>query len=173
MENEVWMRGQIPEIPILLQPVVHALLQVNEDVQKLITDDLEPYIWIKPFSIASIAFHLQHIVGVTDRMMTYSKGKGLIQAQFEYLASEGKFDEKITIQILKQNLEDTILYSIDEIRKIDPLTLTEERFLGRKQIPTTQVGLLFHSAEHAQRHYGQLLVTVKTIKGLLMTGSIH
>lgn len=173
MENEVWMRGQIPEIPILLQPVVHALLQVNEDVQKLITDGLEPYIWIKPFSIASIAFHLQHIVGVTDRMMTYSKSKGLSQAQFDYLASEGKFDEKITIQILKQNLEDTIFYSIDEIRKIDPLTLTEERFLGRKQIPTTQLGLLFHAAEHAQRHYGQLLVTVKTIKGLLMTGSIH
>ena len=44
-------------------------------------------------------------------------------------------------------------------------TLTDERFVGRKKLPTTLIGLLFHAAEHSQRHVGQLLVTVSVVKG--------
>ena len=42
--------------------------------------------------------------------------------------------------------------------------LTEERFVGRKKLPSTVIGLLFHAAEHGQRHVGQLLVTVSVLK---------
>src|SRR5581483_4427112 len=37
--------------------------------------------------------------------------------------------------------------------------LTQERGVGRARIPSTVLGLLFHAAEHIQRHNGQLLVT--------------
>jgi uncharacterized damage-inducible protein DinB len=36
--------------------------------------------------------------------------------------------------------------------------------VGRKQTPSTVVGLLFHAAEHTMRHTGQLLVTVRVLK---------
>ena len=42
-------------------------------------------------------------------------------------------------------------------------TLTERRTIGRKEIPTTVEGLLFHAAEHAQRHIWQLLVTARIL----------
>jgi len=35
--------------------------------------------------------------------------------------------------------------------------------VGRKRIPSNVIGLLFHTAEHTQRHTGQLLVTVKVL----------
>jgi uncharacterized damage-inducible protein DinB len=38
------------------------------------------------------------------------------------------------------------------------------RPVGRARIPSTVLGLLFHAAEHAQRHTGQLLVTVRVLK---------
>jgi hypothetical protein len=44
---------------------------------------------------------------------------------------------------------------------IDPATLTEPRTVGRKHLPTTLIGLLFHLAEHAQRHTGELIITAK------------
>lgn len=44
---------------------------------------------------------------------------------------------------------------------MQPHTLTEPRAVGRKQLPSTVMGLLFHAAEHVQRHVGQLLVTVR------------
>ena len=49
------------------------------------------------------------------------------------------------------------------LKRIDPAILTEYRAVGRKQLPSTVIGLLFHAAEHLQRHNGQLLVTVRML----------
>jgi uncharacterized damage-inducible protein DinB len=47
------------------------------------------------------------------------------------------------------------------IRALDPATLAEPRAVGRKQLPTTVIGLLVHIAEHTQRHVGQALSAAK------------
>jgi uncharacterized damage-inducible protein DinB len=36
--------------------------------------------------------------------------------------------------------------------------------VGRAKLPSTVLGLLFHAAEHTQRHVGQLLVTAKVVR---------
>jgi len=54
--------------------------------------------------------------------------------------------------------------ALTQIKQTDPALLTETRTVGRKQIPTTVVGLIFHAAEHTMRHTGQLLVTVAILK---------
>jgi uncharacterized damage-inducible protein DinB len=51
--------------------------------------------------------------------------------------------------------------ALAELRTIDERTLTEPRTVGRGKLPSTVLGLLFHSAEHVQRHVGQLLVTIR------------
>ena len=177
MENqqnlEVWMRGPIEGISAILQPVAHALLQVKEDIPKLFNSEDDQYIWIKPFGMASSAFHVLHIIGVIDRMFTYAAGKSLSEKQFEYLDKENSPNQDISVDEMLDNLNHAVERAINDLKAIDDITLTEERFIGRKMIPTTQLGLLFHAAEHAQRHYGQLLVTIKTVRGLFQQGSIH
>jgi hypothetical protein len=42
-------------------------------------------------------------------------------------------------------------------------TLDEPRRVGRAGLPSTVRGLLFHSAEHAQRHAGQIVTTAKIV----------
>lgn len=163
-ELEVWMRGPIPAVPDLLQGIAHALLQVNEDIQKLDDSKINKFLWEKPFGMASIAFHMQHIAGVTDRMLTYSQGESLSEKQFEELRLEGILNDEIQVSYLKEKLSNSIHNFVEQLKKIDSNTLTQVRFLGRKKIPTTQIGLLFHAAEHAQRHYGQLLSTVKILQ---------
>lgn len=161
---EVWMRGPIAGIPNLLQPIAHTLLQVEEDILKYTQQLSAEHLWVKPYGNASIGFHLQHIKGVIDRMFTYAENKALTTAQFEYLHKEGIPHEDLSIESLIKNLQQQIEHSVGKLASIDPKTLTQERFLGRKRIPTTLMGLLFHAAEHAQRHVGQLLVTVRCIK---------
>ena len=39
----------------------------------------------------------------------------------------------------------------------------EAREVGRKRLPTTVLGLLFHAAEHTQRHAGQVATTVRMV----------
>lgn len=41
--------------------------------------------------------------------------------------------------------------------------LTETGRVGRKRIPSSVSGLLFHAAEHTMRHTGQSLVTVRVL----------
>lgn len=165
MENvEVWMRGPIAGIPDLLQPVAHALLQAEEDILKY-TQQLSPeQLWARPCGNASIGFHLLHIRGVIDRMFTYAAGSSLSPEQFDYLHNEGVVDTEVGVATLVENLHGQLEQALQALAGIDPATLTEVRFLGRKRIPTTLIGLLFHAAEHAQRHVGQLLVTARCLK---------
>ncbi len=158
---EVWMRGPIANIPSLLQPVAHALLQVEEDIQAVLESVSEQQIWERPREIASIAFHVQHIVGVVDRMFTYARGLALSEAQFAYLKNEGKQTGGIDKDQLLRELREGMERALVELRSTDMQQLGETRYLGRQQIPTTLIGLLFHAAEHSQRHFGQLLVTEK------------
>ncbi|MDF2475030.1 MAG: metal-dependent hydrolase [Sphingobacterium sp.] len=165
MENlEVWMRGPIAGIPDLLQPVAHALMQVGEDTAKY-TQQLSPeQLWARPCGNASVGFHLLHMSGVIDRMFTYAAGQSLSAEQLDYLRQESIVDMELDVATLVQNLQLQIKKALQILAAVDPGTLTEERFLGRKRIPTTLIGLLFHAAEHAQRHVGQLLVTARCLK---------
>lgn len=86
---EVWLQGPIADVFPLLQPVAHALLQAQEEINELMYDFPENKLWEKPAGAASPAFHLQHIVGVLDRLFTYAKGKQLTDEQLKYLSEEG------------------------------------------------------------------------------------
>nr|WP_134088000.1 DinB family protein [Olivibacter sp. XZL3] len=160
---EVWMRGPIAGVPPLLQPVAHALLQAKEELTKLLTDFPDERLWDRPAGVASVAFHIQHITGVIDRMFTYAKQQPLSDAQFRYLQGEGIKNELLNTVTLLEQLTLRISEAVDELKAIPEETLTEERGIGRKKIPTTCMGLLFHAAEHTQRHVGQTLVTAKII----------
>ena len=35
---EVWLRGPLPDVPALLQPAAHALLQAREEINELLKD---------------------------------------------------------------------------------------------------------------------------------------
>jgi uncharacterized damage-inducible protein DinB len=160
---EVWLRGPIPGIPALVQPVAHALLQAQEEIHAMLNNFTESKLWERPAGVASVGFHLQHLTGVLDRLFTYAGGQQLSPQQLQYLKAEGVAAENISISSLLKALDTQIDTSLEKLKHIDPSTLTDARGVGRKQLPSTVLGLLFHAAEHTMRHTGQLLVTVRVI----------
>lgn len=162
-QPEVWLRGPLPEFPVLLQPIAFALLQAQEDVNKMMLGFPDRLLFERPGGAASPAFHLQHLSGVLNRMFTYAEGKPLSEKQLEWLDQEGKSGHN-SAENLVQVFNDQIETFLQKLQQIDINTLTEPRIVGRKQLPSTVFGLLFHAAEHTQRHVGQLLVTVKVLK---------
>ncbi|MEC3964023.1 DinB family protein [Flagellimonas halotolerans] len=163
--QEYWLSGPIPEVPALLQPAAHALLQSVREVKEYLSGFPENKLWEKPFGRASVGFHLKHLTGVLDRLLTYAKEETLTDAQFQYLKNEGNGENAPTSQQLIADFETKVGQALDCFKTIPETTLTNERFVGRKKLPTTVIGLLFHAAEHSQRHVGQLLVTVSVLKG--------
>ena len=158
---EVWLRGSLPDIPPLLQPVAHALLQAGEEVDAVMAGFPEEKLWERPGGVASGGFHLQHLTGVLDRLFTYARGEALDEGQLQALAAEGKSDTALRSADLIARFHSQVDWALEQLRATDERTLTEYRSVGRAQLPSTVLGLLVHAAEHTQRHVGQLLVTVR------------
>jgi uncharacterized damage-inducible protein DinB len=161
---EVWQRGPVDGVPALLQPVAHALLQAVEDVDKEMRSFPSGLLWNKPGGVASVGFHLKHMKGVVDRIFTYAKGETLNDVQMQHLRGETVQSDVDSALTLVDDLGKQVAAAIDQLRTTDVNTLTDKRGVGRKQIPTTVIGLLFHAAEHIQRHVGQLIVTARVLK---------
>ena len=193
---ERWLDGPVNGIPGLLQPVAHALLQAAKEVTRTMNDFPEALLWQELAGMASPGFHLQHMAGVLDRLFTYARGEMLTEEQMAYLKAEGKppespyvlpvledavaFSEDV-LEMLGENsaqsnmlvnhLRQRVNLCLQQLAAVDPGSLTEFRGVGRKQAPSTVIGLFTHAAEHTMRHTGQLLVTTAVLKGSWKTVS--
>lgn len=163
---EVWLRGPLPDVPPLLQPVAHALMQAREEVHQLMDDFPDSLLWKQPLPVASVGFHLQHLSGVLDRLFTYARLLPLSDSQLASLAKEGKpaSEPSLLTKELVNQFHEQVEIALAQLRTTDNQTLTDVRLVGRAQVPSTVMGLLVHAAEHTMRHVGQLIVTVQAVK---------
>ena len=162
---EVWQRGPLKKIPALLQPVAHALLQAEEEVDELLIDFENEILWDRPANVASPAFHLQHLSGVLDRVFTYARNEPLTDFQLKQLYDEDvEPQDNVTIKSLLDRFKSQIQTSLIQLQNTKEENLKEYRGVGRNHLPSTVIGLLVHGAEHTMRHIGQLSVTIKILK---------
>jgi hypothetical protein len=162
---EVWLRGPVAGIQPLLQPAAHTLLQVGEDVVPLVEHLTPSQLWARPGGAASIGFHLIHLPGSLDRLLTYSRGEGLNPDQLARLAAERTVDEdrpelKHLLGRFSAGLDAALLY----LRVVPPDSLLLGREVGRKRLPSTTLGLIFHAAEHSARHAGQIVTLTRVLR---------
>ncbi|MGZ3939228.1 MAG: DinB family protein, partial [Flavisolibacter sp.] len=152
---EVWLRGALPNIPPLLQPIAHSLLQAREEVVELMKDFPDQLLWIRPANAASVGFHLQHLSGILDRLVTYANGNSLTEQQLTALKAEGNpHITKAGSAELVGQFNSQVDKALDALKQFDQKTLTDFRGVGRAHLPSTAQGLLFHAAEHTMRHLG-------------------
>lgn len=163
---EVWLRGPVDGYAPQVQPVVHALLQVREEVDRHCADLTPDQLWARPGGAASIGFHLRHLAGSLDRLLTYARGEVLSPAQLTWLKAEDDPGmPPATAAELIAVAQAGIDRALAQVGTTDVGTLQDARGVGRAQLPTTVMGLLFHSAEHASRHAGQIATTGKIVRG--------
>ncbi|MFD0794369.1 DinB family protein [Mucilaginibacter litoreus] len=164
-QPEVWLRGPLINMPPLLQPVAHALLQAREELNALMESFDEGYLWQPVAGMASAGFHLQHLTGVLNRLFTYARNEGLTEEQLDYLKEEGKPTTKVyTSAQLVKNFNQEVEAALRQLSQEVEDRLTDFRGVGRQQLPSTLIGLYTHAAEHTMRHLGQLIVTVNVLK---------
>ena len=153
------MRGPIPGVDPLVAPALYGFEQAREDLARYTEGLTHAQIWATPYGFGSVGFHLRHIAGSTDRLLTYLRGEQLTQGQMEFLKREhtpGAAREELLRDM------DAVFQRAEAFgRTLDASRLTEAREIGRKRLPTTVAGLLTHIAEHTQRHVGQAISAAK------------
>jgi len=135
-------------------------MQLREDLEHYVLPLSREQIWSTSGG-TSAGFHLKHVAGSVDRLTTYLLGNQLSEEQLAFLRSEGTGNEgsRELLSAINQQLRNSEI----QLQTLKPQDLFAERFVGRKELPTTVLGLLVHLAEHTQRHLGQIITTSKIL----------
>src|SRR5690606_30779456 len=143
----------------------HSFMDAGEELEESV-EGLDPaLVWVRPGGVASVGFHLRHVAGSTDRLLTYARGGTLDPGQLRRLAEEG--DPSVGPSdpaSLVRGVQDAVQQALDAYRDIPADILFEARMVGRAGLPSTVIGLLFHAAEHARRHAGQVIATAAIVR---------
>jgi hypothetical protein len=100
-------------------------------------------------------------------LLTYARGELLSATQRDALASEGAEDRGAdSATPLLAVFDAAVERALAQLRATPESSLLDPRAVGRSQLPSTVLGLLFHAAEHTQRHVGQLISTAKIVRAL-------
>ncbi len=161
---EPWLRGTLTELDAVRRQVVHALQLAGEDAERWCAPLTDAQVCERPLGLASVCFHLRHLVRSLDRLLTYAEGGSLAPAQLELLA--GELDCEATTEEVMREFRAGLERAASRIRAFDSAIYEEARGVGRQRLPTTVGGLLVHCAEHSQRHIGQAITTAQLVAGL-------
>ena len=159
MPPEPWLRGPIAGVDPLLAPVLYAFEQAREDLARHTASLTPRQVWATPHGFGSVGFHLRHIAGSVDRLMTYLQQRQLSEAQLAALKTEQEAGE--SREELLAALDRAFKQAERVVRSLHPATLAEPREVGRQRLPTTVIVLLTHIAEHTQRHTGQAIAAAR------------
>ena len=161
---EVWLRGPVAGVSPLLMPAAHCLLQCREEIGAVSAALTTEQLWMRPGGAAAAGFHLRHIAGSIDRLLTYARGEQLDRRQIAALRAEDEPgdppEDATSVAALAHAAIDA---AVATIRATPDTDLMIARSVGRAGLPSSVFGLLFHIAEHTHRHTGQLVTTVKVV----------
>lgn len=165
-QPEAWLRGPVEGFEPLLMPAVHALLQAREDVELLVASVPAEHVWQRPGGAASIGFHVRHLGGALDRLLTYARGEGLSDGQRAALRAEREPGHPApSLGDVASGACLKIEGALEQLRATSREDLLAPRKVGRAGLPSTTLGLIFHAAEHCTRHAGQAISTAKILGG--------
>jgi uncharacterized damage-inducible protein DinB len=166
MASEAWLRGPLPDVDAYLMPVAHALVQAQDDIIAAVTGLTAEQLWTRPNGAASLGFHLRHVAGSIDRLLTYARGGALDDRQQATLHAEAEpGTPPASVESLVAGARTAIDEALRVVRSTPRDSLLRPRSVGRARLPSTVIGLLFHIAEHTQRHVGQIVTTAKIVRG--------
>jgi hypothetical protein len=103
------------------------------------------------------------MAGSIDRLLAYARGEGLTLEQRAAARAEPE-DSSADAAALVAGVRSAVQKALAQIRATPRESLLEPRPVGRAALPSTVLGLLFHLAEHAQRHVGQAIATAKVVR---------
>ncbi len=159
---EPWLRGTLTEVDAVKRQVLHALELAGEDAERWCAPLTDEQGNARPAGVAPVSFHLRHLVGSLDRLLTYAEGRQLSEEQLAALAGEMAAGAR-TAEVMEA-FRASLREAMRRVRSFDPKTYEEVRGVGRKMLPATVGGLLVHCAEHTQRHIGQAITTAQIVK---------
>jgi hypothetical protein len=148
-------------------PAAHSFLQTVDELERSGARELtHEQLWATPGGAAPVGFHLRHIAGATERLLGYARGQSLSETQIAAMKAERVLPQTpIAATALVEAAIDALRRAVDVVGATPAADADAPRSVGRARLPSTVMGLLFHAAEHAYRHSGQVMSLTKVVRG--------
>ncbi|MGH7593918.1 MAG: DinB family protein, partial [Gemmatimonadales bacterium] len=141
------------------------IIQAGEDVLPIVAGLSPAQLWARPGGAAAIGFHLAHLPGSLDRLLTYARGDTLSDVQLAAHAAERALhDDRPELAGLCSRFAAGIAAALAYLQTVAGASLLEPREVGKLRLPSNTLGLIFHAAEHSSRHVGQVVTLVKVVR---------
>src|SRR6202521_4288 len=127
---EHWLRGPLRGVDTFVAPLLYSFQMAREDLAKYTEGLTTEQIWATPHGFGSVGFHLRHIAGSTDRLITYVAGDQLSDAQLAALKSEK--EPGATCEVLLAAINQAFENAEVAARALEPPRLADPRGVGRK-----------------------------------------
>lgn len=162
-QPEAWLRGPVEGILPQLQPAAFTFIQTIEDSDKACASLSQEELWSERPGLTPVGFHLRHLAGATDRLLTYARGEDMSEQQLAEMKQEKQPGNASAAELVSR-LKSTLERALAQLRSTPEDSLYVVRQVGRGKLPSTTIGLMFHAAEHAHRHFGQIATTLKILR---------
>ena len=104
-----------------------------------------------------------HAAGALERLLVYARGEQLTPAQVDAAKAEKDESPGLDAAAVIDELRHSVDKALLQLKSTKRDMLLQPREVGRAKLPSTVMGLIFHAAEHAQRHAGQAITTAKAL----------
>lgn len=158
---EHWMTGTITDTHPLTAAVLYSFRQARDELSRCVAALAPDQLNARPAGVASVAFHVRHIAGSIDRLLTYAEDRPLSAEQLQALGREG--DPAEDVASLTADFVRALESAEARVRALREDDFRTARSVGRRRLPSTVAGLLIHIAEHTQRHVGQAVTTARIV----------
>lgn len=152
-QPEPWLRGIGSGADPVIAHLLRSSAQIREDCSSALRGKTSGQLWS-----TRAGFHAKHLAGSTLRLCAYLEGRGLTAEELHAPERESAGDEGG--EALLTSIEDALDRYEHLLRGLGQFA--DIRYVGRKQIAVTAIGLAIHIAEHGQRHTGQLIEALKS-----------
>jgi hypothetical protein len=155
------MTGTLSHLHPMQAALLYSFEHARQDIEHWTSGMPEEALWLRVGEIAPAAFHIRHIGGSVDRLLTYAAAKELSEAQMQELQAEQQPEGQTSAAELLEYFGSKLQRAEEAVRGLDVSDLKAVREIGRKRIPVPLGVLLAHIAEHTQRHVGEAIITLK------------
>ncbi|MBM3783876.1 MAG: DinB family protein [Acidobacteria bacterium] len=156
---EPWLAGRHAALAPVPRLLCCSLELSLTDLEKWTAPLSDAELWADPFGAGSVGFHLRHLAGSTERLLTYATDGSVSADQIAFMKAESVPGAPVRelLDGVRASYEAAAVFAA----ALDPAGLDAPRYIGRARLETVLGVLLAHIAEHAQRHTGQAIVAAK------------
>jgi len=155
MQPEPWLRGAIPDVHPVISHLLRSSQHIREDTNSAVARLTPQQVWARPEMLNPVGFHLKHLAGSTDRLLTYLNGSALSASQLAAIVQETSGEDS------PDELLGAVNATFDRydrvVRALDPSEFSCVREVGRERLTVTVISLAIHIVEHGHRHVGQIV----------------